>query len=103
MEKKYKVTYLPLFYEDLDQIIGYIINELNNPIAANNLLNEIEKSIEERIYNPTWYKEYKTNIKRKSIYYRINVKNYVIFYTVRNNIIEIRRILYAKRNLNKLI
>ena len=66
MEKKYKVTYLPLFYEDLDQIIGYIINELNNPIAANNLLNEIEKSIEERIYNPTLYKEYKKNIKSYS-------------------------------------
>ncbi|MCI8396398.1 MAG: type II toxin-antitoxin system RelE/ParE family toxin [Clostridia bacterium] len=103
MKNKYKVIHLQLFYEDLRQIINYIKYQLNNPSSAKKLLNEIEKNIEERSYNPTSYKEYKTNRKRKNPYYKINVKNYIIFYTVTNDVMEIRRILYARRNLEELI
>ena len=42
MEKKYKIKYLPLFYNDLDKITDYIIYKLNNEIAANNFVNELE-------------------------------------------------------------
>ena len=38
MEKKYKIKYLPLFYNDLDQITDYIMYKLNNEIAANKAL-----------------------------------------------------------------
>ena len=34
MEKKYKIKYLPLFYNDLDQITDYIMYKLNNEIAG---------------------------------------------------------------------
>ena len=42
------------------------------------------------------------------IYYRINVKNYVVFYVVKKDIpgkkiMEVRRILYNKRNLADII
>ena len=32
MEKKYKITYLPLFYNDLDKITDYIKYQLENEI-----------------------------------------------------------------------
>lgn len=103
MSQKYKVIYTSLFLNDLDNIIDYIIYKLNNPISANNLLDEIEKEIFSRANNPDSYEKYKSAKKRKNIYYRIYVKNYTIFYVVKNNTMEIRRILYSKRNFERLI
>ena len=36
-------------------------------------------------------------------YYKINVKKYTIFYVVKDNIMEIRRIYYSQRNFEKLM
>ena len=103
MNKKYNVTYLPLFYEDLDRITDYILYKLENKIAAENLLNEIEKEINKRAYNPEVYERYNSLRNRKSTYYRIYIKNYIVFYRVNNNIMEIIRILYSRRNFNNLL
>lgn len=103
MSKKYKVIYLPLFYKDLGNIVNYIAYDLNNVSAAQNLLDEIQTVIETRTLFPTSYEKYYSNRKRKNTYYRIYVKNYVIFYVVHNDIMEVRRILYNKRNLDTLI
>ena len=103
MEKKYKIKYLPLFYNDLDKITDYIMYKLNNEIAANNFVNELENEINKRAYNPDSYEKYISTQKRQYTYYKIYVKNYIVFYTVRDNIMEIRRILYSKRNFENLI
>lgn len=103
MEKKYKIQYLPIFYKDLDKITNYISNKLSNTIAANNLLDVIEKEIYKRQSSPENYQKYIPKRERKNIYYRIYVKNYKIFYTVKDNTMEIRRILYSKRNFENLI
>ena len=58
MEKKYKIKYLPLFYNDLDQITDYIIYKLNNEIAANNFVDELENEINKRAYNPEANEKY---------------------------------------------
>lgn len=102
MDKKYKVVYLPLFYKDLDKITNYIKYQLNNIIAANNLLDEVNQEIEKRAHNPDNYERYISIRKRKDSYYRIYVKNYTIFYIVKDNIMQIRRILYNKREFDKL-
>lgn len=96
MYKKYQTRYFPKFYDDLERITDYIKTELGNVIAANKLLDEIEKEIEKRRNNPENYEKY---IKHGIIYYRIYVKNYIIFYTIKDNIMEMRRVLYSKRNL----
>ena len=103
MEKKYKIKYLPLFYNDLDQITDYIINKLNNEIAANNFVNELENEINNRAYNPDAYEKYISTRKRQYTYYKIYVKNYIVFYTVKDNTMELRRILHTGRNFDKLI
>lgn len=58
MEKKYKIKYLPLFYNDLDQITDYIMYKLNNEIATNNFVNELENEINKRAYNLDSYEKY---------------------------------------------
>ena len=103
MEKKYKIIYLPLFYKDLDNITDYIKYQLKNRIAADNFVNKLEKEINQRAFSPNSYEEYISNRKRKNKYFRIYVDNYTVFYTVNDNIMEIRRILYSKRNFDKLI
>ena len=81
----------------------YLVNNLNNRIAAENFYNEVITEIETRSYNPTSYEKYISNKKRKNTYYRIYVKNYTIFYTVKDNTMEVRRILYSRRNFDKLV
>ena len=81
MEKKYEIKYLPLFYKDLDQITWlYIMYKLNNEIAANNFVNELEKEINKRAYNPVSYEKYISIRKRKYTYYKIYKKFYCILY-----------------------
>ena len=102
-EKKYKIKYLPLFYNDLDKITDYIMYKLNNAIASNNFVNELENEINKRAYNPEAYEKYISTRKRQNTYYTIYVKNYTTFYTVKDNTMEVRRILYSRRNFDKLI
>lgn len=47
--KKYRLSYLPLFYEDLDEKVTYIAEKLKNPKAANDLLDKVESAIMERL------------------------------------------------------
>lgn len=103
MKKKYIIRYLPLFYRDLEYIIDYIKYNLQNAKAANRLIDEIQNAIQERFQNPESFEKYISNKKRVDTYYRIYVKNFTIFYVVKDNIMEVRRILYSKRNFDKLI
>lgn len=100
MEKKYKLQYLPLFYQDLDRITNYIKYNLENEIVANKFLDEVENEIKQRLKNPEAYEKYITT--RNKIYYRIYMKNYTIFYTVKDNIMIVSRILYSKMNFKKI-
>ena len=102
--QKYKLKYLPLFYDDLNSITSYISTILKNERAANNLVDNIERAINQRALSPLSFSQYKSKKNRKDIYYKINVKNYYIFYTVdeTNHIMELRRIIYNKRNLKNI-
>lgn len=42
--KNYSLRYLPLFYEELNEKITYIANDLQNPKAANDLLDVVNTS-----------------------------------------------------------
>ncbi len=48
----YKLRYLPLFYEDLQEKMLYIARQLQNSQAANDLLDAVEKAILERLSSP---------------------------------------------------
>ena len=103
MTTNYKIEYLPSFYNDLEKIVEYIAYELKNVYAVNSLVDEIEFEIKRRALNPESFEVYKSAKKRKDIYYRIYVKNYTIFYIVKENTMEVRRILHSKRNLEEYI
>ena len=49
LSKKYRLSYLPLFYEDLDEKVTYLVYKLKNPKAANDLLDKVEAAIMKRL------------------------------------------------------
>ncbi len=61
----YSIEYLPLFEEDLQKIINYILFKLQNKSAALKLVNDIESAILKRSYNPTSYHPFHSKKLRK--------------------------------------
>ncbi len=102
-QNNYSIRYLPIFKKDLNEIVFYISNVLNNPKAAENLIDEVETAILERSKSPLSFEPYRSLKKRKYPYYRIYVKNYVVYYVVIDNVMEVRRLLYKARDLNKIL
>ena len=106
--KKYMLRYLPLFYKDLEEKIVYIAEELHNEKAANDLLDEVEEAILKRQPVAESFEPYRSLRERRYLYYRIYVKNFVIYYVViddegEDKIMEVRRFLYNKPNDSRLL
>ena len=102
-DKKYRIRYLPLFEQDLVQTVSYITNVLKNPDAAEKLVNDVEAAILERLHNPLAFEPYPSVKKRKYPYYRIYVRNYVVYYVVMGDIMEVRRFLYGARDIDRYL
>ena len=102
-KNKYTIKYTEIFIKQFNNILKYFIYKLQNKIAAENFYEEVIKKIEKRSENPESFEKYNSRRERKNTYYKINVKNYTIFYVVKNNTMEIRRILYSRRNFDNLI
>ena len=100
---KYTIKYTATFINQFNNISKYFIYKLKNKIAADKFYNEVIKEIEKRSINPEGFEKYISSRNRKNNYYRIYVKNYIIFYVVKDNTMEIRRILYSRRNFDNLI
>jgi len=103
MNKTYKLEYLPTFYDDLEKVVDYIAIRLENPQAAATLIDEVESAIQQRIFDPEGYEPYDLVRKHKYSYYRIYVKNYTIFYVLIDNVMEVRRFIYSRRDLTRFI
>lgn len=101
--KRYKLRFLPLFEEDLNGIVDYVAFRLKNPIAAEALVNDVQKAIQDRLSCAEAFEPYHSARDRQYPYYRISVRNYTIFYVVIDDVMEVRRIVYSRRDLRKQI
>lgn len=77
--KHYKLRFLPLFEDDLSEIVDYIAIHLQNPMAADQLVDAVQEAIQERTSCAEAFEPYRSAKERQYPYYRIYVKNYVIF------------------------
>ena len=108
LSKKYRLRYLPLFYEDLDEKVTYILEKLKNPKAANDLLDKVEAAIMERLPVAESFESYHSVRERRYVYYRIYVDNYIIYYVVIDDnpndlVMEVRRFLYNGQNRDNMV
>lgn len=100
MEKKrYKVTYLSTFYNDLSDIIEYFQNDLKNNLAAEKFLDNVENAVLKRSKTPLILPPVYKNTMLNLCFYRIIVSNYSIYYVVNNDKVEFRRIIHNKRDI----
>lgn len=103
MPRQYKLQYLPLFWGDLEQAVFYIRDVLKNPVAAERLLDRAEEAILEHVKSPTTAQVYKTTRSRPQPYYWFPVGNYMVFYVVFDDVMEVRRFIYGARDLTKML
>lgn len=101
--KRYKLRYLPLFWDDLNEAVSYIADVLQAPQAAADLIDNVETGILIYLEHPTMAPIYKTTRDRPLPYYWFDVGNYMVFYVVMDDVIEVRRFLYGARDLTRMI
>lgn len=99
--KRYKLSILPLFEEDLNGIVDYIVHRLKNPQAAERLVDDVEAAIMERLTCAESFEPYLSTKQRPYPYYKIHVHNFTVFYVVIGDTMEVRRILYSRRDFQR--
>jgi len=99
----YKITYLPIAQKDLWDITVYILDNLKSPKAATVFIDTLDKSILRLRQYPYSCKLYQPQEPLESEYRFLPVKNYLVFFVVTENTVEIHRIVYVKMNLEKLV
>jgi len=102
---KYSLNITDIAEEDILSSVRYIANELKNSIAANNLLDEIEKYekiLEETpgIY-PSVHDEY---LAEQGLRF-VTIKNFLLFFTIdkKNKTVNIIRFLYGRRDWKNIL
>ena len=98
-----EIKYLPSFQQELDAIVDYISIALEAPRTALNLVDELDESINNLKQFPNAHRLYRPIRPMKTQYRILTVKNYLVFYVVLEEYIEIHRIIYKKRNLSQLV
>ena len=101
----YKLLITKEANNDINEIIGYIVNILKNPIAAGNLLDDIEKSYTVISDNPSAFSLCNDSRLRNDGYRKIIVKNYIVFYKVNEEqkTVYIMRVIYGRRDYSKIV
>lgn len=100
--KRYKVRYLPGFKQDLRNAKNYIANTLQNPSAAKALIHDTENAIGKRIEMPLAFEPVRLLFDPESTYYKIYVKNYIVYYVVIDDVIEFRRFQHCRQNVETI-
>jgi addiction module RelE/StbE family toxin len=95
MPDLYKISFLDKAKDDITEIYRYISETFSSPRAANNLMDEIDKSISYLEQNPMLYPLSKIDGYRKCV-----VKNYIVIYRVDdiNKEILIVRVFHGTQN-----
>ena len=94
----YKIEFLPITKEDIDNTIYYISYNLKNVPASRKLRDLIMKSLDDIIEFPYGCSIYKALGTLKHEYRSYKIKNFLMFYTINEEkkLITIVRVLYQK-------
>ena len=100
-QPEYEIRLLQVAEDDLREIINYIA--LDNPAAATALLDKIENSLSGLISFPLLGKIPAEEALAGMGYRFLTVNNYLVFYTVKEQIIWVHRIIHGARNYISLL
>jgi len=100
-KKKFRVEYLPVAEKDLIEAFEYIQND--NPGAALKLLDQIDEEISKLEDFPYMGQVPKDNRLKMLNYRMLIIGNYLVFYVVIDDVVEIRRIIHGRRKYDFLV
>ena len=99
--ERYKVRIFPTAKQDLEDVIGYL-NTLS-PDTAQKYYDLIVSEIASLSKMPERWPRPKDLALAAKGYRCLVVKNYLVFYVVVGDVVQIRRILYARRDYQSLL
>ena len=97
----YRVEYLPVARDDLLEIFDYICRD--NPTAAEEFIERIDKAISKLTNFPGLGVVPKDQRLQLLGYRMLIIDNYMAFYVVEEDVVEIRRIVHGKRRYSFLM
>ncbi len=98
---KYKVRIYPSAENDLIEIKDYFVNKLKT--TPNNLFEKLYKIIDVLEENPFIFPLLKDIFLNQLGYRMVPVDNFLLFYIIQNNEVQIHRFLYGKRNYLEIL
>lgn len=101
--KKYNIEYSIESKQDLIEIKQYIKYNLQEPEIAQKLISKIKKEINSLKSNPEIYTIIDDDIIKRLEIRKLVIDNYIVFYRIKNNNIQIVRIMYGRRNWLNLL
>jgi toxin ParE1/3/4 len=104
MDKKCEVHYLPAAQQDLIDILNYI--KQDSPTAAHKpiqVIQEIDEVISGLEEFPNMGVTPKDLYLKSLSYKMLVINNYLVFYVIKDEIIQIRRIVHGKRKYSFIL
>ena len=103
--EKYRVYISEPAENDLRNIVRYISAQLSAPITALKMMDIIEKAINELAFMPQKCPFVVDERLAMLGYHKLIIKNYIVFFTMDEQlkVVDIERILYARRNWRHIL
>lgn len=103
--KKWNISVVPEFGDDLRGIHSYVSSTLLEPAAAKNLLDRILRAVGELAELPLRYPIYEKEPWRGRGLRKMGVGNYVVFYLANeeSDTVIVLRVFYAGRNIERCL
>ena len=101
----YKISYRSTVWQDLDEIVTYLCNELHATAAAGRLLTELDGLKERIAEHPYMYKAYESVLTLSEDYRIAPLGSFVLFYTIheQTKTVFFCRVLYSRRDFDQLL
>lgn len=97
----YKVKIYPTAQQDLKDIVDYL-NTLSSE-AATSYYDEIVEKVQSLSSMPERYPLCRDQQLRLRGYRKLVIRQYIVFFVIRDNTVQIRRILYGRRQYESLL
>ena len=97
----HKIVYLPVAERDLLETLEYLAAALDAPKAAADLLKEFDRTVQQIARFPYACELYRTDRPIKDEIRKVPIKNYVLYYAVFPDYVEIRRFLHSRRDRSR--
>ena len=101
IRKPYKVVYSGSFNVDVEAVTFYIARNVRTPNAAIKLLDKIIAAVNKRSCNPDSFEKF--ILPNGCPIFRIYIGNYVVYYTLEDDVMVLNRFLYGKRDIADIL